>query len=240
MTLEQVSYNILNSITGGRSTNNEYISLEQIKFQVKYYRSLLIRRDQERNRKRRELEQELGTLSLTTINKSSNDNLAGKSVLRTNERIPTPVRLKGEDALYVSTTDHERSFSLTSHKSSHWKSTYSKYANYTDSCYLLDGYIYINYDGFTDKLNQRIKGEDVEIEGIPLDSVYVRGIFEDPTEVFIFNDEDESNQPFPLPVDMIEQVTKSIIGGELNSLLQTPSDLTHDNLPDRQINNSET
>lgn len=45
MTLNEIAYNIADA--SGRATNAAYI--ERLKFQIKYYRSLLIRRDQERN-----------------------------------------------------------------------------------------------------------------------------------------------------------------------------------------------
>ena len=49
MTLNEIAYNIADA--AGRGTNAAYI--ERLKFQIKYYRSLLIRRDQERNRNRK-------------------------------------------------------------------------------------------------------------------------------------------------------------------------------------------
>ena len=35
MTLNEIAYNILNLVRGGRSSNNDYISTSQIKFNVK-------------------------------------------------------------------------------------------------------------------------------------------------------------------------------------------------------------
>ena len=51
MTLNEIAYNIADA--SGRGTNAAYI--ERLKFQIKYYRALLLRRDQERKRKDRRL-----------------------------------------------------------------------------------------------------------------------------------------------------------------------------------------
>ena len=45
MTLNEIAYNLLNLIRGGRSHHDEHISLDQIKFNIKHYRAVFIRRD---------------------------------------------------------------------------------------------------------------------------------------------------------------------------------------------------
>ena len=35
MTLDEIAYNILNLLRGGRSSNDEFISIDQIKFNIK-------------------------------------------------------------------------------------------------------------------------------------------------------------------------------------------------------------
>ena len=49
MTLDEIAYNLLNLMRGGRSSNDEHISLEQIKFNIKHYRAMFIRRDYAKN-----------------------------------------------------------------------------------------------------------------------------------------------------------------------------------------------
>ena len=49
MTLNEIAYNVLNLVRGGRSNHDEHISLDQIKFNIKHYRAMLIRRDFARN-----------------------------------------------------------------------------------------------------------------------------------------------------------------------------------------------
>ena len=49
MTLNEIAYNILNAYRGGRLNHNEHVSLDQVKFTVKYYRAMFIRRDMSKN-----------------------------------------------------------------------------------------------------------------------------------------------------------------------------------------------
>ena len=44
MTLDEITYNLLNLIRGGRLHHDEHISADQIKFNIKHYRAMLIRR----------------------------------------------------------------------------------------------------------------------------------------------------------------------------------------------------
>ena len=49
MTLDEIAYNIRNLYRGGRSSQDDPISLSQLKFNIKYYRAMFIRRDYARN-----------------------------------------------------------------------------------------------------------------------------------------------------------------------------------------------
>ena len=65
MTLNEIAYNLLNLIRGGRSGHDEHLSLDQLKFNIKYYRAMFIRRDFARNGVvTRHFEQNLGCLKL--------------------------------------------------------------------------------------------------------------------------------------------------------------------------------
>ena len=41
MTLDEIAYNILNLLRGGRTHNDELISIDQIKFNIQHYRAML-------------------------------------------------------------------------------------------------------------------------------------------------------------------------------------------------------
>ena len=71
MTLTEIAYNLLNIVRGGRSNHDEHISLDQIKFNVRHYRAVLVRRDFQRNGMiTRHLEQSLGCMELEKVDGS--------------------------------------------------------------------------------------------------------------------------------------------------------------------------
>ena len=71
MTLDEIAYNLLNLVRGGRSNNDEHISLAQIKFNIKHYRAMFIRRDYAKNGfVSRHVEQDLGCVRLKPVDAS--------------------------------------------------------------------------------------------------------------------------------------------------------------------------
>ena len=71
MTLNEIAHNILNLYRGGRPSQSEYISIDQIKFNIKHYRAMLLRRDYVRNGLiSRHSEQDLGCIELEEVNAS--------------------------------------------------------------------------------------------------------------------------------------------------------------------------
>ena len=100
MTLDEIAYNILNLLRAGRSSNDELISLEQLKFNIKHYRAMLIRRDYARNGYvSNHLEQDLGCLELEQVDASKCCNLPQDCpVYRTKRKLPKTVRFNFKDA----------------------------------------------------------------------------------------------------------------------------------------------
>ena len=81
MTLDEIAYNLLNLVRGGRSNQDEHISLDQIKFNVKHYRAMFIRRDYAKNGfVSRHVEQDLGCVSVTPIDASKCCNLSSDCI----------------------------------------------------------------------------------------------------------------------------------------------------------------
>ena len=101
MTLNEIAYNILNLVRGGRSNQSEHISLDQIKWNILHYRAMMIRRDFARNGLiTRHLEQDLGCLELEHVDASRCCNLPTTcKVSRTIRPIPKTVRFNFKDAI---------------------------------------------------------------------------------------------------------------------------------------------
>lgn len=66
MKLHEAAFNILNALSGGRSSHGDHLSLEQLKFQILYWRATLIRREIEKNGRTLEMEQVLLATPLAT------------------------------------------------------------------------------------------------------------------------------------------------------------------------------
>ena len=212
--LNEIAYNILNTIRGGRSSNTEVISLDQIKYAIKYYRTTFIRRDQFRNANRyRQFEQDLGFLSVSEVDTAESDSEDSyKFLYRTDKQIPSPVRLKRSEAItFVGGLDKAgKPIPVVDAHRNYWNQ-FSKYTSRSPEAYYRNGYIYLDNTNYMEKIN-------------------VRGIFEDPEEVFEFAQKEDGTdlytgeEPFPIPQDMIEGITKGLINGELSIMVQSPTD----------------
>lgn len=219
--LNEIAYNILNSLRGGRSSNNDYLSTDQIKYVIKYYRSMLIRQDQERNFNRyKQFEQDLGYVPLQEIDTAESSTLNSyKFLWRTSSQIPKPIRLKRSEAItFIGNEDKfNKPIPFIDENRSYWNN-YNKYTSSEPEAFYRNGYIYI-------KSNKHIE------------NINIRGIFEDPEKVFDFVNEQEgnfkiydANSPFPIPSDMIDQITMGILNGTLKLAVTTPNDTTTDTL----------
>ena len=108
MTLNEIAHNVLNLVRGGHSHHDESISLRQIKFNIQYYRAMLIRRDFARNGMvTRHLEQDLGCIELEKVDASKCCGLPlSCHVMKSKVKIPRTVRFNFTDALtYIGAID---------------------------------------------------------------------------------------------------------------------------------------
>ena len=223
MTLNEIAYNLLNQVRGGRSHHDEHISLDQIKFNIKHYRAVFIRRDFARSGfNSRHTEQDLGCLELKKVDPSKCCGLPSScSVYRTIEKIPRTIRYNFEEALtHVGDITGTGTIPIVNSNMVKFL-TYDKYTNKNYKAYMIEDYLYIyNADG--------------------LKYINVRGVFEDPQEVEKFKDcdgtdcYDDNVNNYPIPMDMLEQINKSILSGELGLLVGTSSDTTNDRMQDPQ------
>jgi len=220
MTLNEIAYNILNLVRGGRSSNNDHISTSQIKFNVKYYRAMLIRRDFARNGIiTRHLEQDLGCLELIKVDASKCCRLpVDCAVYRTVKKVPRTVRFNFSDAItHVGDVSGTGTIPIVDSNAVQWL-PYDKYTKNKMKAYMIEDYIYIyNADG--------------------LKYINVRGIFEDPEDVAMFDcdgsDCYSDDSEFPIPMDMLQTITQGIMSGELMMLSSSVNDTTNDTLQDQ-------
>lgn len=217
MTLKEISYNILNLYRGGRSSNNEHISLRQIEFNVKHYRAMLLRRDFARNGLvSRHVEQDLGCIELEKVNASKCCNLPIEcDVVRTVVDIPRTVRFNFTDAItHVSDPSGLITIPVVDALTVQFL-PYDRFTKNTRKAYMIEDKLYIYNPGGMDTIN-------------------IRGVFEDPEVVAKFECnggdcyDDESD--FPLPLDMVQAITDGLVKGTFMMIAQTISDTENDTL----------
>jgi hypothetical protein len=204
-TLNEISFNILNKLSGGRSTHNDYISLDQIKFNVNYYRALLLHRDLKKT-----VLEEFSFFQRLVIEFSEIEEQFYKS----NSKIPPIVRLDHRFPLYV---EDDEVIPVTISN----RMRYQEFSSFTKNnpiSYLSDGFLYI----------KNIDLEDLIIRGIfenPSEA-YILGQH-DPEKV--------DDLPYPCSSDLVQRISQSLINGDLEIILQTPNDTKHNTVPDHQI-----
>lgn len=220
MTLDEIAYNLLNSFRGGRSSQDENISIDQIKFNIKHYRAVFIRRDFARNGLiTRHLEQDLRCVAIEQVDLSKCCNLTVDCpAYRSVKKLPRTVRFNFEEAItYVGdVTGIGRYQMIKPYEVAYIP--YDKYTKNQTKAYMIEDYLYI--------LNP--KGADF---------VNVRGVFEDPEEVAAFRDCGDQPcytdaSPFPMPMDMVQAITQGMMNGELRLLAGTFSDTSADRIQD--------
>jgi len=222
MTLNEIAYNLLNLVRGGKSNQDETISLEQIKFNIKHYRAMFIRRDQARNGFiSRHIEQDLGCVNLIKVDASKCCNLpVSESVWRTKDPLPKTIRFNFEEALtYVGDVTGTKTIPVIPSNTI----AYLPYDTYTKGrykAYMIADYLYIyNSNG--------------------MDTINVRGVFENPEDVSRYGDcakggcYDADKDDFPIPMDMVNLINQGITNGELTLLAGTYSDTSNDRSMDK-------
>lgn len=240
-TLNEISYNILNAMSGGGSTNDEPYSLRQIQFMVRYYRHLLIRRDGGYFKRMKDLEQDLGLISVSTVQQPIGRMAEmPTTVLRTNSEIPEPVRLRKRSPFtHIGAPDLGEHYDLMPEGQAKYQQ-FNKFTSSTPRAYHQGRYLYIESDAISTLVDDLRNGEtsfsevdssDLE-EGIT--TIRVKGIFARPEEAYhvAHGEPYDPDHEYPgMPDDMIQRITQSILSGEAQAMLNTPNDTEADHLP---------
>ncbi len=222
MTLDEIAYNLLNLLRGGRSNHDEHISLDQIKFNVKHYRAMFIRRDHAKNGfTSRHVEQDLGCVEVHAVDASQCCNIDSKcAVYRTKKPIPKTIRYNFEEAVtYVGNVTGTGTIPFINSNTVQWLS-WDKYTKDKMKAFMINDFLYIyNAEG--------------------LEMINIRGVFEDPQDVSNFDVcdgqttcYDDSRDPFPISMDMLSLINAGLVAGELQLLTGSFSDTENDRMQD--------
>lgn len=215
MTLDEISYNILNLYRGGRGSNNEHITLAQIKFNVKHYRAMLIRRDFERNNLiSRHHEQDFGCFELERVDASRCCGLPVECyVSRTKLKVPRTVRFNNRDGItHIADVTGIHTIPLVDPIAVQHL-PWDRFTKNDKKAYMIEDHLYLyNADG--------------------VDILDIRGIAEDPEELAKYDCHGENcynkDSIFPLGMDLVEALTNGLVKGTLQLLPLTTSDTEDD------------
>tara|TARA_R110002020_G_scaffold238021_1_gene450426 strand:- start:4943 stop:5650 length:708 start_codon:yes stop_codon:yes gene_type:complete len=224
MTLNEIAYNLLNLIRGGRSNHDEHISLDQIKFNIKHYRAMFIRRDYAKNGfTSRHIEQDLGCVDLEKVCATQCCNLPSTCIVyKSVKPLPKTIRYNFEEALtYVGDITGRGTIPLINSNMIQFL-PYDKYTKDNYKAYMINDFLYIyNADG--------------------VETINVRGVFEDPEDVSEFDQcdaggcYDDSATDFPISMDMLALINQGILSSELRLLGSSISDTKNDRMQDGSI-----
>ena len=209
-TLDKIVYNLAEL----KGKAEDFTFLEQVKFNVLYYRTLFIRRDYERNNiLPKAVLQILPKEEIVKVPSTECPDVGDLVLHRTKKKIPTPIRLKSKLA-----------FNFVGDRAN--RINYGQ----VDSSQLL----YISSDKYTGSL-PRFFYRDEFIYFINLDdsntSVIIEAAFENPEQLEKYID--ENNSPvytstikFPISMDMVQQITQSMMSAELKGGTEDDNKLT--------------
>lgn len=217
ITLDKLTYNLLNMARGGVLSDDENISFRQVEFWVHNTRALLIRQDIQKKRAiSGNIIQVLPCLDVDIVDASLCPCTVptGCSVLRTRKTIPKPLEIDEKDLITkvssIGLTD--RGYTLINLFRASWVG-YNKYAKNNPKAFYFDGYIWL------------IQASD------PVEKINVYGVFEDPTELAAYVD--CQNQPcysndmnYPVSAWMLPMMEKLIMESNFRIIATTQTDST--------------
>jgi hypothetical protein len=216
-TLNEIAYNILNKFRGGRSTNNDPLSIELVIYGIESARSLFIRRDLEENKDTRHFEQKMN-LTFEQID------LNGNRMLRSIQTVPEVIRAKNRQVITLSHPNLKDVVPVTDYRIASLAKD-RRYTVLTPVAFLLDGKIHIDQDHIGTAIEKMILGESWEINPEKIvNSLQLNAVFERPREVMIANGmfpEDTLNAAYPISMEMVQRITEYMVKGEFRTVAET-------------------
>lgn len=216
MTLNEIAYNILNLPHHGRLSDDYRPSIRQIKFIIKYWRASLIRRDIDKNTLISSgYVQSLGCQPLIIVDEVECCGYeTGCKILRTQNKMPKPVRMKDGPAIWAYKADGVSKIDLITNYDSVPFQDYRKYKIEGITAEYRNDYIYVRGDLGLKVILPKFIGED------PTSASQISTCSGSPC----YTDNDD----FPIPMDMVQQLTQAILAGEIKIVSTTPEDTTND------------
>jgi hypothetical protein len=223
-TEREIVYNILNIHAGGRISDDFIPAYNQVRFMLKYCRAMFVRRDLDANWFSHKIyEQDLGELKMIPVDKADDICFTlGCDVYRTEAKLPKFLRLKSREGItFTGAVDKTTRIDLILPERVPFIK-YSKYTNAIPRLYYLNNYIYSTSDD--------------------LSYINVRGILENPEDANKYLCDGvkcyDHDSEYPLPADMIQQITELILSKEMTYMLRTAPDTQNDSVNENNVNSN--
>jgi len=219
MTLSELSYNIKNIAKGGQgNSDDDNLNIRQIEFWIRAYRARGILQTTDFGKAiDPQMVQDLGCMPLEEVDMADPDCPSCPDWGCTIKKINIPKLVDfpyNRGVLFVGKIDKRTPFILDAADVSVFKE-HTAFGKQMNRAYLIGNKMYF-----------RLYGDDQAIK-----YVNVRGVFEDPTEVYSWATAgcdakcyDPLTDEYPMPLSMYEYVTSSILSRELNMTVQTKED----------------
>jgi len=213
-TKSQIVYNWLNLLVGGRLSDDFLPSYAQLSFIADYKRAQYIKQDQNKNYfDNDQFYQDLGCINMIPVDKAECCVIElDCNVLRTEVQIPKLIRLNNRLPIKISAVEKQSRFTIILPERVPFLG-HTKHPQLGVKVYWLNNYLYIP-------------------ESLDIKAINVRAILENPSNAKTFICDGEACytdlSEYPLTADMLDLITKDVMGNELRFLLQTVSDEEND------------
>lgn len=209
-TLSQITFNILNTVRGGRSNTHEHISERQIHFLIHQYRAFFLKRELDKKRDiDSSFEQTIPCLDLIEVDKSACPMvLIGCTVKRTEEQVPTIVRTnRGPAISFFGSIDQVTELQVVAPSAAKWNK-YNTYTGKSAKAYEIGDYFYVD-------------------ENCGLEKVSLRAVFSNPEDLVAFGCFDADTE-YPFPADLIPALVAEILRVEFSIMPTAVNDTSND------------
>lgn len=222
VSLNNLTYDLLNLTRGGKLSTGELISLRQVQFWVHNTRALLIRQDLKNGSTiSQNIVQNLGCVNVQRVDAAACCGIVTECYLyRTTIEIPKPIELHKKDLFTrigpVSLTEAAFTY-MPFNRIQYAGNTPFKKLNERPKAFYFDKYVYI-----------QVK------PGTVLKKINIQGVFEDPSEVSTFNNCDgqdcwTENSKYPISAWMIEPLKEMILKNNFRIAVSAGTDDKNDN-----------
>jgi len=225
ITLDTIVNDILSIVRGSIVSQSEPISKRQIEDWINQYRSILLKRDLDKGKyPNPDFIQEIPFVELeevpvegdTLASGYSGYTFTGSNVLRTKLSIPKPIDFNFKNGFtFIGKPDGTELQIVPEHRA-RWQQ-YKKYTSSEQLVYHKNDHLYVTNAGLSD-----------------LSHLYIRGIFEIPSEVGRFVNPatdiayfNESSK-YPVPANLVPAIKEFILSKELQIETSAPSDTKND------------